>query len=164
MKTKDLKNGMKIRLKNGEHFIVIDDNFVNFRYYIPISFYNENLRNKNNEEYDVQRIYKVINKPYIGNEELLWERVEKSIYKEKEVGILKALDLLGFIEIRRKKDFDKTILEAITLGSKYFVLNNRLFQDIQLDKKKFIDDMLNDYIDEVEDEDNEQIKPTEDIR
>lgn len=96
----DLKTGMVVETKNGNKYMVYGDRLVRSNYFNKLSCYDNDLKNKNNEDYDIIRCFD-INSACInciedilnirGGKKILWERKpeEKIISSDEAFKILK---------------------------------------------------------------------------
>ena len=122
MKKSDLKTGMRVRLRNGDIYLVIRDiqhvdghqelAFINNSNFMRGSYYNDELINAfgYSNNYNVMEVYQINEKPKsllqcntlnLDNKYLIWKRQE---FTDKQKEIFKALKVLGFNWMARDKD------------------------------------------------------------
>ena len=91
MRKEDLKTGMLVQLRNGEVKAIIGDYYYAYKSYNNLSWFRDDLTNKDINDYDIIRVSSVITgydlKPENWTEEtlnnnLLWEREEVPEYVE----------------------------------------------------------------------------------
>ena len=89
-----LENGMVVRLRNDEIFLVLNNLIMDEEYYIPISSYKDSLLNVLTRKYDIVEIYKTIGYSFLNlledvNLTSIWKREEPKPKQEIKVGISK---------------------------------------------------------------------------
>ena len=106
----DLKDGMVIEYANGKRRLVLNDFIVGKDGYYYLSYYSENLKDKNSSDRDIVRVFKiniVTTLDYIfrtENLELIWERTESKKMTTEEMR-QKLEDLTGEnIEVEPSKE------------------------------------------------------------
>lgn len=57
MTKNDLKDGMVVELRNGEKRLVLNGRISGFKTYLNISSYEDNLKNKEYEKFDIIGVY-----------------------------------------------------------------------------------------------------------
>ena len=96
----DLKTGMVVETKNGNKYMVYGDRLVRSNYFNKLSCYDNDLKNKDNEDYDIIRCFDINSAcinciedilNIIGGKKILWERKpeEKIISSDEALKILK---------------------------------------------------------------------------
>ena len=96
----DLKTGMVVETKNGNKYMVYGDRLVRSNYFNKLSCYDKDLKNKNNEDYDIVRCFDINSAcinciedilKIIGGKKILWERKpkEKVISSDEAFKVLK---------------------------------------------------------------------------
>ena len=72
---KDLKNGMVVETREGNRYMVVGDSLMRDVGYLPLSLYNDDLRENNNSQFDIMKVYDVQYHLNLNdNEYALWER------------------------------------------------------------------------------------------
>lgn len=111
MTKQELKNGMIVETRDGFKYLYCEGILMATIGWEDINNYNDNLiiKDRDFSYFDIIRVYKDkgahalqnIFKDY--NLSLIWERPETPKLSEREIEMLKALDVIGFTHIARDK-------------------------------------------------------------
>ena len=131
MEKKDLKNLMVVELRNGNKYVVVDGLLIGINDYGALCFYEESLRNKLKQEYDIVKVYAECERWGLGfkdsleykDNKLIWGRPKELLTKEEKEylkAVIKPLTCkvlfvmkLGWISIKLDDD-DEHISLAFT--------------------------------------------------
>lgn len=109
MTKKDLKNGMIVETRGGARYLYCEGVLRGLSEWDLISYYTDNLKCPEFPLLDIVKVYedtKECNLRTIFEYEylrLIWQRPEPQKLSEREIEILKALDVIGFTYIARDK-------------------------------------------------------------
>ena len=56
---KDLKNGMVVETREGNRYMVVGDSLMRDVGYLPLSLYNDDLREDSDSKFDIMKVYDV---------------------------------------------------------------------------------------------------------
>lgn len=155
MKKSDLKTGMRVKLRNGEIYLVIKDvdslnyghqdvAFVNQNSFMNGDFYTDDLKSyRCFKEYDVVEVYLIqpksndlLNSNFMNLSVrfVVWKREE---YTNKQKEIFKALKALGYKYIARDKDGDLFAYEIEPRKGHLWWYADKDGRECELDKEAF---------------------------
>lgn len=110
MTKQELKNGMIVETGEDIKYLYLDEILRGYGGWICLSGYNDDLTFSNRDfpEFDIVKVYKnesISLKNIFRNEflELIWVRPETQKLSEREIEVLKALDVLGYKYIARNE-------------------------------------------------------------
>lgn len=107
MNKKDLKNEMIVETRHGTRYLYYEGVMRSLESWNVLANYTDNLNNIDFRNLDIVKVYKstgkcslniIFNSKYL---ELVWQRPEIPELSEREIEVLKALDVLGFKYIAR---------------------------------------------------------------
>lgn len=163
MTKKDLKNGMIVEAREGTRYLCCDEVIRGLNEWNVMSNYTDNLNNTKFRQLDIVKVYEdtgmynlntIFKHDYL---KLIWQRPETPKLSEKEIEILKALDVIGFTHIARDRNSNiyayyselkkPCNFSSLANGSLYFEIKTGLFAFIMFadEKTTSIQELLSDF-------------------
>ena len=109
MKKNELKSGMVVEYRDGDKRLVIDNDLIGDDGHLTLTNYNDYLKNGLFSDLDIIKVYKYKSPcPFNAllennNLDLIWERKESEL-TDKEIEILNALKVLGYVWLARDRN------------------------------------------------------------
>lgn len=110
MKKNELKSGMVVEYRDGIKRLIIGDKLIGDDGHSSLSNFNDDLKHILYSDLDIIKVYKYKYTSIFSellkddNLNLIWERKEKPKVTDREVEILKALKVLGYVWLARDKN------------------------------------------------------------
>lgn len=141
MTKKDLKNGMIVELRDGTRYLYCEGVIRGLDAWNVMSNYTDNLNNTQFRHLDIVKVYEDTRKYNLNTIfeyqylKLIWQRLKLS---EREIEILKALDVIGYKYIARDRDSNIFAYYSKRIKVfKFWLFNNTVYPDeIQSSKLK----------------------------